>query len=239
MFATAIALNALIIPVGYMLLMIVIWACVGSRIARLSIVFAMLLVPAYAAIKAWAQIQRVTEAERSFGEQCRSIPSPVVHGTASDVDSIVIEVSLSQPGASPAQYRHAVFPEQTARYLVQGAERYQTVERSLVGWTYEVVHQKDPTSVGRTTAPQSRYSVEWRPLEVRSDFISVGTIVVRDLKDKRVLGEQHTTHLHTPAISVFGGGFYELRVSQSKNLACPTARQSAHFIKSVARPSSK
>jgi hypothetical protein len=232
------AASLLVMPTLYVMAMIVVWACVPGRGARIAMVSAMALVPLGLAGHAALKAREMGAVEDSFDRICRQTPGPVVHAIASDVDSIFINIRpLVTDAALADRHSQSVFPTETAtRFLLQGAVRYPRIERVASWGPVQTIEAGNSARPAESKTAKSRYMIEWRSLQARSKFVTSGTMVVLDSATGQVLGEQSTHYLESPPVTVAGGGDFGFRVFPAKKVACPTARQLIQFVKSVARP---
>lgn len=238
MWTALFAASMLVVPTAYAMTMIVLWAAVPQRALRTALVGLMALLPLWIVGHAAWQARDVLQAEVWFDEQCRALQKPVVHARAADVESIVINVH-ARPGNATAADLHPqrMFPtNEAARYLLEGAARYPRIEHGAHAGTYQALTRGDSGRAAPVKSPGSRYSVEWQSLESRSAFVTTGVMVVRDTAGGGVLAEQRTALFNAPRVTLLGTPDIGLYVLRDKTIACPTPRQIAHFLKSVARP---
>ena len=228
----------LVVPALYFMAMLAAWACIRPRVLRIAVVSLMAIVPLTIAAGAARRAWLVTQAEQAFDAMCRSAPAPVVHGRVADVESILINVRApARDTAPPDRHPYSVFaPEDATRLLLHGALRYSMVERPAGLRQYQAVDRITAGRPAASSAPASRYSIEWRSLASRSEFVTIGMMVVLDASSGRVLAEQQTLHFGSPPVAFFEHLGIGLQLLGAQDSACPSKRQLAHFVKSVARP---
>jgi hypothetical protein len=232
------ASSLLVVPTLYAMAMVVAWACVPARGARIAIVSAMSIVPLWIAVHAALKASEMSAIEESFHESCARNPRPEIHATASDVDSVFVNVRTLAGGAA-AEDRHpqSVFPQDlSTRFLLQGAVRYPRIERIASWGPLQTVDPRNDGRPAESKTPKSRYSIEWRSIQAPSKYVTTGIMVMVDTMTGKVLGEQRTLLLDSPPVTILGGEDFGFWAFPARKVACPTTRQLVHLVKSVLRP---
>lgn len=236
MLGTLLAISLLIPYAFYALAMIVLWAVLVHRLLRIGVLFTMGAVPIGLGAHTALEARTVLHAKDRFVISCGSAPQPVVRARAQELDSIHVSMRGSPQTAAD---RHAalVFPSgDTVRHLLEGAERYARLERPALGGGFEAIERRDIARPIKIASPTSSHSIEWRHVETLTPFVTAGTLVVQDVRKGEVLAERRTQHFHSDPVVLLGGK-NGMRVLPSIDISCPTSRQIAQWVKSVARPS--
>lgn len=238
MFTVVLAVSLLVGPALYVMTMILLWACVPQRVIGVSIVLVMAIVPIGYGISAAREVWLVSDAKQSFRELCRAAAPPKVHSRVTGIESILLNVQpIAYDAPRAERHPHLVFPQDEAtRYLLNGAQRYPRIERNASRESYQSIDRRNVSRVTRGSAPTSRYAIEWQSLEVRSEYVTIGKLVVRQVDGDLILAEQHTHHFGSPPVTLLGQGDMGLRLADGISIACPSSRQIADFVKSVAQP---
>jgi hypothetical protein len=239
MFTVVWAVSLLVKPALYVMTMIVLWACLPQRVLRVSIVLVMAIVPIGFGVSAVRDAWLLSDAKQSFRELCRAAVPPSVHSRVTSVESIFVNVQPIKHNTPQAErHPHLVFPQEEAtRYLLNGAQRYPRIERIANWGPYQSVDRRNISRPGQGSIWTSRYAIEWQSLEVRSGFVTTGILVVRQVDGGRILAEQRTHHFGSPPVTLIGQSDAGLRLADGNSIACPSTRQIADFVKSVAQPS--
>ncbi len=238
MLIAIIALWSLLLPLAYLTLMVIVWACTADHRKRYLFLAAMSVPPIGLGANTALQLQDVNAAEVQFNSLCAALEKPTINATAQNVTAVFFDMWPPQ-GASADAAKHAALAlpvNELRQSILQGSSQYSMIEHQFDSTPLRII-EADPRS--RTISPgtpSSTHTVLWKSISVSSKFVTKGTLAVKESASDSTLAELSLIQLHSPAITLLGDGPRALRLVDEKNRTCPGVRSIAQLIKSVARP---
>lgn len=232
------SLWSLLAPLTYAVLMVIVWANTPQRRTRYALLAAMSLLPTGYGFNAAWQLQAVNAAESQFDSSCVALEKPVINATAQNVASIFFDLRPPQD-ASPDAARHAALAlpaNELSQAILQGATRYTKIEYQQDRIPLRTIEANSRSRTITSGAALSSHTVVWKSINASSEFVTKGTLVIRERASDTLLAELPLAQLHSPAVTLFGDGRRSLHLLEEKNITCPGTRAIAQFIKAVARP---